>query len=230
MLTKILVAGIVVNIILAAYGFMVYPLSGGLGIENILLEGLLVIVLFLYLFATLFGTKEYDRVDHWIHRQGIVFGLAAGVLAMGMVVNGSLGDTPIFGSLALESNLLFHWISIVLSACILGVLLFATTYAGRKTGQVTAGVQVGLWSALIACLMAFATVTIISYLLMGSLEQSPTNLSNFASSGEADLVAYLVKTARVAGTIFLALGLPVGAALGAAGGLAGRTLARMQRT
>jgi hypothetical protein len=229
MLARILISGIVADILLAGYGFMAYPLSGGTGVEDILLEGLLVMVIFLYLFAAIFGTREYDRVDRWVHRQGVVFGLAAGVLAIGMIVNGSLGDTPVFNSHGIQSARMFQWIGIFLVTVILVMLGAAAVNAAKKTGEVTAGVQVGLWGALIASLIAFAAISLISYLFTGALEQSPTNMNDFAASGQSNMIAFLIKEARVSGTILLAVGLPVGAGLGALGGLTGRALARARR-
>ena len=228
-MTRALLGAIFIDILLAGYGFIAYPAGGTGKPEDFLLEFLLVVVIFLYLFAAIFGTREYDAVDRWVHRLSMLFGLAAGILLVGVVVNGSLGDTPLFGSLGSTDSGLFQGIGLTLVAGALLSTFAGSIYAARRTGQVSAGVQVGLWSGLIASLIAFAAFSLISYGLMGQLIQSPSNIADFVASGEPEISAYLVKTARVAGTMVLALGLPIGASLGALGGLVGRQLARIWR-
>ncbi len=226
---RILLGAVIIDALLVTYSFIVYPPTGGFKTEDVLLEFLLVVVGFLYLFATLFGTKEYDVVDRWIHRMGTIFGLAAGILLVGEIVTGSMGDTPIFGSQNPSDLRLFQEIGIILVTCTFALILAGSIYAARRTGQVTAGVRVGLWSALIASLIGFAAMTLISLFFTGDLIQSPSNIIDFSASGEPDIAAYLVRSARIAGTIVLALGLPLGVSLGALGGLAGRRLALMRR-
>jgi hypothetical protein len=225
-LRNVMLVGTGIDIVLLVYGLAAYPSSRGTTNEDLLLEALLVVLLFMYLYATLFGTREYDPVDHWIHRQGIVFGLAVGALWAGEVLNGSLGDTTLFGSLRSVNLGLYRAIGQTFIVCIPVLLLLAAGQAGRKTGQVAAGVQVGLWSGLIGGLVALGILLLTTFFFMGVLVFSPSNLSEFSASGEGDLVAFLVKNARIAGTAYLAIGLVLGAALGALGGLLGRSLAR----
>jgi hypothetical protein len=224
-----LLVGTGIDMLLLVYGLGVYPASRGATGEDLLLEALLIVLLFLYLYASLFGTREYDPVDRWIHRQGIVFGLAAGALWAGEVLNGSLGDTALFGSLRSVNFNLYRAIGQVLIASIPVLVLLAAGQAGRKTGQASAGVQVGLWSGLISGLIAMGILQLMTYLFMGALALSPANLSDYSASGEGNLLAFLVKNARIAGTAYLGIGLVFGAALGALGGLIGRTLARSKR-
>jgi hypothetical protein len=228
-LRTVLLAGIGIDVALLVYGMAAYPASRGATNEDLLLEALLIVLLFLYLYASLFGTRVYDAVDRWIHSQGILFGLAAGVLWAGNVLNGSLGDTSLFGSLRSVNYSLYRVIGLALIAGILALLLLAAGRAGRRTGQVSAGVQVGLWGGLISGLIAAGTLLAMTYVFTGALSLSPVNLSDFSASGEASLLAFLVKNARLGGTAYLAAGLVAGAALGALGGLLGRALARVNR-
>jgi hypothetical protein len=156
-LRKVLLVGTGIDVILLGYGLETYPASRGMTGEDLLLEALLIVLLFIYVYAALFGTREYDLVDRWIHRQGMIFGLAAGALWAGEVLNGSLGDTALFGSLRSVNFGLYRAIGQVFIACIPVLLLLAAAQAGRRTGQAAAGVRVGLWSGLISGLIAVGT-------------------------------------------------------------------------
>jgi len=228
-LAGVLLAGILCDILLLAYGMVAHPASRGASAEDLLLEALLVILLFLYLYAALYGTREYDRVDHWIHRQGLVFGLAVGAMWAGEVLNSNLGDTVIFGSLRTVQYGLYRAIGATFIAAVPVLILLAAGLAARKTGQLGAGVRVGLWSGLTGGLVAVGILLVMTYLFMGALQGSPSVLNGFTASREPDIVAYLVKDARIAGTAYLALAMLLGAGLGAIGGLVGRRLARLNR-
>ena len=225
-LRTVLLVGIGLDALLLGYGLLAYPASRGATGEDLLLETLLGVLLFLYLYASLYGTREYDLVDRWIHRQGILFGVAVGALWAAEVLNGDLGDTALFGSLRSVNFTLYRAIGQVLIASIPVLLLLGAGHAGRKTGQVTAGVQVGLWSGLISGLIAVGILLLMTYAFKDALALSPTKLSDFSTSGESNLLAFLVKNARIAGTAYLATGLVLGAASGALGGLLGWSLQR----
>ena len=228
-LKRVLLVGMGLDVLLLAYGLASYPASRGAAGEDLLLQALLIVLLFLYLYAALFGTHAYGLRDRWIHRQGMVFGLAAGVLWAGEILNGGLGDTVLFGCLRSVNLSLYRAIGGVLIAAIPALIVLAGGHAGRRTGQAAAGALVGLWSGLISGLIALGALLLMTYAFMGVLTLSPTNLSDFSASGDGDLLAFLVKNARIAGTAYLALGLVIGPACGALGGLVGRALARRQR-
>ena len=85
-----------------------------------------------------------------------------------------------------------------------------------------------VWSGLISGAIALVTLVGMTALFLDALSQSPSDLAEFARSGEQSISHFLILDALGGGFNHLWIGLGLGAVLGSMGAVAGKTL--LQKT
>ena len=156
------------------------------------------------------------------------FGLLIGISWMGEVLFGNLGDTPLLGSFRMSHLHVYGtmiW-SFVNGAIALTALAgFVAAYRIGDFGKaVFASVCSGLISGVIV-LIGLMTMEIVFHY---ALRQSPSVLSEFATSGQTDLDQFMYGDALVGGLAHVLIGPGLGLTVGAVGAALGMLARRVR--
>jgi hypothetical protein len=159
-----------------------------------------------------------------IRRLSLLFGILIGMMWMAELLFGNLGDTSILGNVR---TFHFHAYRIIGWSFIWGALAFTALsgfYTAYRTGNAGAAVRVAIWSGLIGGAIALVTLVGMTALFLDSLSRSPSDLAEFATSGDQSFSYYLFLEALAGGLNHLWIGPALGIVLGSLGAAAGRTL------
>jgi len=152
-------------------------------------------------------------------RLNLIFGLLIGVMWMGEVIFGNLGDTTVLGNVRT-----FHFNTYrIVGWAFIGGALALTAVAGflgaYRSGRAREGVLVGTWSGLISGAITLATIMAITVLFRDSLLLAPSNVKEFAGSAQA-----MFWDAFGAGVNHMWIGPLIGVTIGGVGAAAGKWL------
>jgi len=139
------------------------------------------------------------------------------------VLFGNLGDTSVLGNVR---TFHFHAYRIVGWSFIWGALAFTTLsgfYTAYRTGNLGAAVRVAVWSGFISGAIALVSLVGMTTLFLDALSHSPSDLAEFATSGDQSFSHYFYLEALAGGLNHLWIGPLLGAVLGSFGAAAGRT-------
>jgi len=156
----------------------------------------------------------------------LVFGLLIGLMWMGEVTFGNLGDTAVLGDFRTSH---FHAYRIIGWSFIGGTLLltaFAGMFGACRTGSIRQGLSVGIRSGLISGAIAFATIMAITVLFRDALLLAPSNVAEFARAAQPS--HWLYWDAFTAGANHMWIGPLLGLTLGGAGAAVGKRLHNFQ--
>jgi hypothetical protein len=161
-------------------------------------------------------------VGAMIRRLSLVFGLVIGMMWMAEILFGNLGDTSILGNLR---TFHFHAYRIVGWSFIWGALVFTALsgfYTAYRTGNAGAAIRVAVWSGLISGAIALVTLVGMTAIFLNALSHSPSDLAEFATSGDQSFSHYIFFEALAGGLNHLWIGPMLGVILGSLGAAAGR--------
>jgi hypothetical protein len=157
-----------------------------------------------------------------IRRYSLVFGLMIGLMWMGEILYGNLGDTPILGNVrTLPEYRVVGWLFTG------GALLFTMLsgiYAAHRTGDYGTALRVAVWSGLISGAIALVTLVGMTAIFLDALRHSPSDLAEFAKSGDPSFSHFLYMDALAGGVNHLWIGPALGLVLGSLGAVIGRAL------
>jgi hypothetical protein len=157
-----------------------------------------------------------------IRSLSLFFGLLIGAMWMGEVLFGNLGDTSVLGNVR---TLHFHAYRVVGWSFVCGALAFTALggfYTAYLTGSVSAALRVAIWSGLISGAITLATLMGMTAFFLDALRQSPSDLAEFARSGDKSLSHFLYLDALAGGLNHLWIGPALGIILGSIGATAGK--------
>ncbi|HTF70058.1 MAG TPA: hypothetical protein VK638_46010 [Edaphobacter sp.] len=149
-----------------------------------------------------------------IRRLSLIFGLLIGTMWMGEVLFGNLGDTAVLGNVR---TLHFHAYRAIGWSFICGALAFTALsgfYGAYRTGDFSVALQVAIWSGLISGTITLATLMVMTTVFLDALRQSPSDLAEFAKSGDGSFFHYLYRDALAGGLNHLWIGPALGVILG----------------
>jgi hypothetical protein len=112
----------------------------------------------------------------------LIFGVLIGLMWMGEVVFGNLGDTVILGNLR---TFHFHAYRVIGWSFVSGALaltVLAGLVGAYRIGGIQAGLSVGVWSGLISGAITLVTILLVTVLFRNSLLMAPSNIAEFAGS------------------------------------------------
>jgi hypothetical protein len=161
-----------------------------------------------------------------IRSPSLFFGLLIGAMWMGQVLFGNLGDTPVLGNVR---TLHFYEYSVVGWSFIYGALAFTTLsgfYSAYLTGKMVVALRVAVWSGLISGAITLATGMGMTILFLDAFRQSPSDLAEFARSGDQSFSHLLITDALGSGLNHLWIGVGLGLILGSLGAIAGKPFYR----
>jgi hypothetical protein len=157
-----------------------------------------------------------------IRRLTMLFGLLIGSMWVVQILFGNLGDTSVLGNLR---TFHFHAYHVVGWSLIWGALAFTLLsgfYTAYRTGNVRSALRVAVWSGLIGGAIALVTGMGMTALFFNALSHSPSDLAEFARSGDPSFAHYLYMDTLGGGLNLLWIGPALGVVLGSAGAAAGR--------
>lgn len=155
-------------------------------------------------------------------RLNLIFGLFIGVMWMGEIIFGNLGDTTVLGNFR---TFHFHAYRVVGWSFISGAVLltgFAGLFGAYRSCSIHKGLSVGVWSGLISGAMTFTTIMVLTILFRNALLLAPSNVKEFAGSAEA-----MFGNAFWAGFNHMWIGPLLGVTLGGVGAVAGKWLCKL---
>ena len=161
-----------------------------------------------------------------IRRLSVFFGVLIGAMWMGEVLLGNLGDTSVLGNLR---TLHFPVYRVAAYSFVFGALAFtalAGFYTAYRTGSARAAIRVAIWSGLISGAITLVTLVGMTAVFLDALRQSPSDLAEFAKSGDQNVSHFLYVDALGGGLNHLWIGAGLGAALGSIGAFFGRPFYR----
>ncbi|GAC1475024.1 MAG: hypothetical protein PVSMB5_29150 [Ktedonobacteraceae bacterium] len=204
-------------LLLLGYGLIRYREMLTFSRPGLLFVGLLLVLTLLFAGYAFIGrevSEGFGRNEMWAQRQGVLFGLLAGLLwVLEIVVDDILP----------ASN------SVIAIICLVALLVLACCagfYGAQHTRSFSFGLKIGLWSGMLGSLIAWIALLLLTYILLERLRLYPQYMLGFRHSGDPDIATYLVKNAIFLAAGHLVLGPLLGLALGALGALAGQGLAR----
>jgi hypothetical protein len=161
-----------------------------------------------------------------IRRLSVFFGILIGAMWMGEVIFGNLGDTYVLGNFRtfhVHASRMVGW-SFICGALAFTVL--AGFYTAYRSGNTGAALQVAIWSGLIGGAIMLLTLVGMTVLFLDALRQSPSNLAEFAKSGDQSFSRFLCMDALGGGLNHLWIGAGLGVVLGSVGAFMGRAFYR----
>lgn len=219
---KIMVGGAIVNGLLVAAGWIVFPPTAhapgswlGLAADTC--------VLALYGVMGWKAAALTARKDPRILPAALVAGSLSGLIFLGEMVLEYLllsGENTLYGILEFGA--------------VLSVYFLTAAGAGCHTGRISRAVSSSVWSALIGSTVFLGALLSISYLFHGTARQARVfqaegNYEDFQRSGLTDFDAFVMQDLMGA-AFFHSLLLPLLAALlGVAGGAVGKGIVRLYR-
>jgi hypothetical protein len=160
-----------------------------------------------------------------VRRLSLLFGLLIGMMWVGEVLFGNLGDTSVFGS-ARTLHLHAFQIAQCFVAGALAFTILSGFYGAHRTGTVKVAIKVAVWSGLISGVMTLVTLVGMTLLFLNALSQSPSDLAEFARSGDQSISRFLILDALGGGLNHLWIGPGLGLVLGSIGGVLGKNFWR----
>jgi hypothetical protein len=160
----------------------------------------------------------------------LAFGLLIGLMWMGEVTFGNLGDTAVLGNFR---TVHFHAYRLVVWSFIGGALLltvFAGLFGAYQTGIIEKGLSVGVWSGLISGAITLATIMLVTVIFRDALLLAPSTVTEFARNGQSsppgptELARLLYWDAFAGGANHMWIGPFLGVTLGGAGAAIGKRL------
>jgi hypothetical protein len=149
----------------------------------------------------------------------LIFGVLIGLMWMGEVVFGNLGDTVILGNVR---TFHFHAYRVIGWSFISGALaltVIAGLVGAYRIGGIRAGLSVGVWSGLMSGAITLVTILVVTVLFRDSLLMAPSNIAEFAGSAPR-----MYSDALGAGVNHLWIGPLLGLTLGWVGAVVGNRL------
>jgi hypothetical protein len=146
----------------------------------------------------------------------LIFGVLIGLMWMGEVVVGNLGDTVILGNVR---TFHFHAYRVIGWSFVSGALaltVIAGLVGAYRIGGIQAGLSVGVWSGLMSGAITLVTILVVTVLFRNSLLMAPSNIAEFAGSAPR-----MYSDALVAGVNHLWIGPLLGLTLGWVGAIVG---------
>jgi hypothetical protein len=156
----------------------------------------------------------------------LVFGTLIGLMWIGEVVVGNLGDTKVLGSIRTVHPKLYRDTA---GCCVLGVLILtgsAGFFGAHQTGEIRTGVQVGFWSGLISGAITLAALMIVTFVFLDALMSAPSNIAEFAGQPRGSSLGFarwLYLDALAGGLNHLWIGPMLGLVIGGAGAILGKS-------
>jgi hypothetical protein len=135
-----------------------------------------------------------------------IFGLLIGAAWMGEILFGNLGDTPLLGNFRtfhLHTYRTIGW-SFIAGAIALSAL--ACFFAAYRRGGFGKAVFASVYSGLISGVIVFAGGMTMEVVFHSALRQSPSVLSEFATSGGTNLNLFMYWDALVGGLAHALIG------------------------
>jgi hypothetical protein len=130
-----------------------------------------------------------------IRRLSLLFGFLIGAMWMGEVLFGNLGDTALLGNVR---TFHFHAYRAIGWSFVCGALAFTALggfYSAYRTGDFLAALQVAIWSGLISGAITLTTLLAMTAFFLDALQQSPSDLAEFARSGEKFFALFISRRA-----------------------------------
>jgi hypothetical protein len=157
-----------------------------------------------------------------VRRLSLVFGLLIGAMWMVQILFGNLGDTSVFGNVRTFHFHTYRVIGWSFIWCALALILLSGFYTAYRTGNVRTALRVAVWSGLIGGAIALVTGMGMTALFFGALSHSPSDLAEFARSGDPSFAHYLYMDTLGGGLNLLWICPALGVVLGSLGAAAGR--------
>jgi hypothetical protein len=157
-----------------------------------------------------------------IRRFSLFFGLLIGAMWTGEILFGNLGDTYLLGNFRTVHSHAFHLLvwSFIYAALVFTAL--SGLYTAYRTGNTLEGLQVAVWSVLISGLVVFVAGMGMTVLFLGVLRQSPSNLAEFARSGDQSISHFIFMDSLGGALNHLWIGPGLGLLLGTIGAFLGK--------
>ena len=164
-------------------------------------------------------TSRAEAESLWIAHQSLKWGLLIAAFWLIEMVTGNLLDarSGTVRTLYFGSSFLAFLLPLV-----------AGIWGSRRSGNVRAGMLMGLSSGVVSGLLAFLILMTITYLFLNNMLTDPENLLQFQNSGAPDLVTFVIGDSLAGATGHLVIGLVLGPGLGLVGGVIGKALRTKQ--
>lgn len=162
-------------------------------------------------------------------RLSLFFGLLIGGAWMGEILTGNLGDTPLLGNLRtfdLHTYRTIGW-SFSIGAVVLTAV--AGFFAAYRLGGFGKAVFASVCSGLISGGIVLAGGMTMEVVFHNALQQSPSVLSEFATSGQTDLSDFMYGDALAGGFAHVLIGPALGITVGALGAAMGMLVRRARQ-
>ena len=185
--------------------------------ESVVFLSALTFLMIGYTWVAVRRTRTRSEAEAYALRQGLWGGLVVGILWIIEIWMGNLANP--------QSEIAEFVVHLVYRLCIVAVplvTLFTTFRATQRTGQISSGVWVGLWSGVLSALMVFGTFVVLTYVFPQASQTDPQTLYQFARSGFTDFAAFTLADALVAMISHLWIGPVLGLLFGALGSILGR--------
>jgi hypothetical protein len=162
-----------------------------------------------------------------VRRLILIFSLLIGAAWMGEILFGNLGDTPL-----LENVRTFHlhtyrtigWSFVSTAVAFTALAGLAAAY---RIGEFGKAVFISVCSGLISGVFVLIGGIAMEIAFHNALLQSPSVLSEFATSGQTDLSQFMYGDALVAGVAHVLIGPALGITVGAVGAGLGMLVRRV---
>jgi len=161
-----------------------------------------------------------------VRRFSLLYGLLIGIMWMGEVLVGNLGDTPVLGNLRTFHFHLYGFLCWSFIGGALAFTMFSGFYTAYRTGNAPVARKVAHWSGLISGAITFVTLLGMTALFLDALQHSRSDLNEFARDGDASFTHFLFMDALGGGLNHLWIGPALGIVLGFPAAAAGSAFHR----
>jgi len=157
-----------------------------------------------------------------------IFGLLIGIAWMGEILFGNLGDTPLLA--AFRTSHLHGYGTMVWGFVSGAVALTALAglVAAYQIGKFRKAVFISVCSGSVSGVIVLGGLMSMEVVFHNALRQSPSVLSEFATSGQTDLSLFMYGDALVAGIAHVLIGPALGITVGAVGATIGMLVRRVR--